>query len=541
MESDSYQTPEENTSTLVMPAVDSDHLSDDISPTPDDDSTYTESYIPARIDRLPWTWWHTYFVLALGVSWVLDGLEVTTISLIGNILRSHTHGLGLSQAQVGYCGTVYVCGAVTGSLFFGFLSDRIGRRKLFFVAPSIYLCSTFLTSLTFFKLWLFVCLFFTGFGIGGEYSAMNSAINELIPSRVRGVISILINGTYWAGAAIGGTLSTLLLDTIGLYFPTIGWRLPWILGAVMGVLIFIARIRLPESPRWLLSRGRTEDADKIVLKLERYVEKHGRKKKTFVRPTSDEHAGELGIPSTVINRKPVPYSIVLKAVFTQYKTRSFLCFTLMVCQAFFYNAVFFSYSSILTVYYGVPDYDTGLFIVPFAIGNYSGAVVLGQLFDRIGRKPAISGTFALSGILLIVTGVMFLADMFNALTQTMAWSAVFFVASSAASSGYLTISEVFPAEMRAAAIAIFYSSGTALGGMLGPVIFSHLIKKDNKMTLFAGYVFVSILMIFAAITELVIGIETAGKSLEDISKPLGAVERPKTSDREADAQPLLAE
>jgi MFS family permease len=463
----------------------------------------TASSIPARLDRLPWSAWHWRVVIALGVTWLLDGLEVTVVGSIGPaLLRPDT--LGLTASQIGWAASAYIAGAVLGALYFGRLTDRLGRKRMFLVTLVVYLIATVLTAFTW-DIWSFAfCRFFTGFGIGGEYAAINSAIDELIPARVRGRVDLAINGTFWIGAALGAGLSVVLLnpDFIGAEW---GWRIAFGLGGILAFAILLVRRNLPESPRWLMMHGRFEEAEEVVRQIEKQV---------GVTDTVDPHLAIRPVRS-------VPWSQVIHVLTVQYRSRAVFGLTLMASQAFFYNAIFFTYALVLARFYGVPDDRVGYYIFPFAIGNFLGPLVLGHLFDSVGRRFMIAGTYALSGVGLLATGYAFQQEMLTATTQAFAWSAIFFVASAAASSAYLTVSEVFPLEMRAISISLFYAAGTALGGFLGPPLYGAMIESGSRSALFGAYAFAAVLMIVAAVVTFFLGVDAERKPLEEVCAPLG--------------------
>jgi MFS family permease len=431
------------------------------------------SSIPARLDRLPWSGWHWRVVIALGVSWLLDGLEVTVVGALGPTLgRDDT--LGLSAADVGWAGSAYIAGAVLGALFFGRLADRLGRKRMFLATLAVYLAATLLTACSFNFASFAFCRFLTGFGIGGEYAAINSAIDELIPARVRGTVDLAINGTFWIGAALGAGLSVFLLNPL-LVNPEIGWRLSFALGAVLGFAILLVRRHVPESPRWLVRHGRSAEAERIVEDIERqigFVEKQPITARLSMRP----------LPA-------IAWAEILRLL--------------------------------LTRFYGVADERVGYYIFPFAIGNFLGPLVLGRLFDAWSRRKMIAATYGTAGIALIITGYLFSGNHLDAGQLSLVWSAIFFVASAAASSAYLTVSEVFPVEMRAVSISLFYAAGTALGGLAGPPLYGAIIESGSRGGLFAAYALAGVLMCGAALVALWLGVDAERKPLEEVCAPLG--------------------
>jgi MFS family permease len=471
-----------------------------------------ETLIPARLDRLPWSEFHWLLVAGLGITWVLDGLEVTLMGAIGAVLQ-RPDVLHLSAAQIGAISSAYLVGAVLGSLVFGHLTDRYGRRKFFFISLSIYLLGVGLTAFSWnlgsFALFRAI----TGAGIGGEYSAVNSAIDELIPARFRGRVDLMINGSFWLGAAAGAASTVVLLNPRILPI-NLGWRLGFGAGAVIGSIILYMRRFIPESPRWLVTHGQRAAAEETVAAVERTVERE-----TGVRlkdPPPDE---ALRLHS----RHRFGLVAVLKPILTRYRARSMLGLSLMVAQAFVYNAIFFTYALVLNRYYAVPVHSTGLYLLPFALGNFLGPVALGHFFDTLGRRQMITATFAIAALLLIATGWLFARDALTATTQTILWSAMFFFASPAASSAYLTVSEIFPLEMRALAIAVFYSAGTAVGGVVAPWFFGRLIDSQSRADLFWGYMAAAALMLTAAMVEATLGVAAERTSLEKIAAPLSSV------------------
>jgi len=476
--------------------------------------TTIRSVIPARIDRLNWAPFHTRMVLALGTAWVLDGIEITIAGAVAAVLTEKA-SLGLSTTQVGAIATVYLLGEVFGALFFGHLSDKLGRRKLFVVTLGVYLLGNALTAFTWDNsvlslVFLYSTRFIAGAGIGGEYAAINSAIDEMMPAKYRGRVDIAVNGTYWLGAILG-TLSTfVLLNHMDL---NIGWRIGFLLGPVLGALIWGLRRHLPESPRWLIMHGREAEAEEAISRIEREVEESGQ---TLTRVT-DEQA---------IDIKPGEdhgYLALVKVLFSQYPSRSILSATLMITQSFLYNAIFFTYTLVLTKFYGVSAADAPLYLIAFCVGNLIGPLLLGGLFDTIGRRKMIAGTYLLSAVLLAVTAVMFKADMLNAFTQTLAWCVIFFFASAGASAAYLTVSEIFPLEVRAKAIAVFFAIAQCFGA-IGPIFYGSLIGDgSDPMKLFIGYLIGAGVMAIGGIVEIFLGIDAEGKSLEDVASPLSAV------------------
>jgi MFS family permease len=472
-----------------------------------------ESRIPSRMDRLPWARWHWLVVAALGITWILDGLEVTIVGNIAGILVEPDSGLNLTEAQVGLAGGIYIAGACTGALFFSYLTDRFGRKRLFLITLAVYLIFSFLTAFSW-NFWSFVVFrFIAGTGIGGEYSAIYSAVDELIPARYRGQVALAISGSYWIGAMMGSALSILLLNPnfISQYY---GWRVAFWLGALLGLCILLIRRYVPESPRWLLTHGRTEEAEETTEAIENQAREQ----------TGRDLPPVEGQPIIVEQRESIGFGLIARAMFQMYPRRTVLGLTLMGSQAFLYNAIFFTYALVLTRFYGIEAGTVPYFLLPFALGNLLGPLLLGRLFDTVGRVPMISGCYFLSGGLMALTGYLFYVDILSAVTQTILWCIVFFFASAAASAGYLTVSEVFPMEIRAMAIALFYAIATGIGGISGPVIFGQLIGTGNATNLFIAYLVGAGFMVLAAVVELVIGVRAEGQSLENVATPLTAIE-----------------
>jgi MFS family permease len=472
-------------------------------------SHVVETDIPARLDRLPWSRFHTLVVAALGITWIFDGLEVTLAGALAGALRA-SPVLQFSNTDIGLVGSAYLAGAVLGALFFGWLTDRLGRKKLFFITLTVYLIATGATALTW-NLWTFaLCRFFTGAGIGGEYAAINSTIQELVPARVRGWTDLVINGSFWIGAAIGALGSIVLLDP-RVIDPEIGWRLAFLIGALLGLVIFFMRMWLPESPRWLMTHGHAKEAERIVAGIEAGIP-------GYVRPSEP-------LPKVRLrSRTHTPLLEAMRALFVTHRNRAGVSLVLMAAQAFFYNAIFFTYALVLTEFFGIAASKVGWYILPFAAGNFLGPVFLGRLFDTIGRRRMIFFTYLVSGLLLALTGWLFMEDYLTATTQTLCWMVIFFFASAAASSAYLTVSETFPLEIRALAIAIFYAIGTGIGGVAGPLVFGLLIESGSRPTVFAGYLFAAMLMIAAALIALRYGVAAERKPLESVARPLASAD-----------------
>jgi MFS family permease len=471
--------------------------------------------VPARLDRLPWAPFHTRLVVALGVAWVLDGLEITIASLVGPVLQS-AHTLGLTSVQVGASASVYLVGEVAGALVFGHLSDRLGRRRLFLATLALYLVANGLTAFAFAYAVLLPLRFLAGAGIGGEYAAINSAIDELIPARYRGHTDLAINGTYWLGALIGALAEHVLLDP-ALLPVDLGWRIGLLLGPAIGLAIWPLRGALPESPRWLLAHGYAEEAERTVAEIEREVEASGH----TLSPV------DRGAALEVHARRPPGYVALARVLLGRYPARSLLSLSLMTSQSFLYNAIFFTYGLVLTHFYGIPESVVPRFFLAFAAGNLLGPLMLGRLFDTVGRKEMISLTYAVSGVLLALSGWLFRVGALGPIGQAALWSAIFFVASAAGSSAYLTCSEIFPLEIRAQAIAFFFAIAQ-LCGAAGPWIFGHLIgdqQHPDRARLFHGYLFAAAIMVQAAVVEALIGVRAERASLEDIAAPLSAVRR----------------
>jgi len=468
-----------------------------------DGEKVTQTDVPARLDRLPWSGFHTLVIAALGITWILDGLEVTLAGSIAAALQESPR-LHLSAEQVGLTGSAYLAGAVLGALGFGHLTDRLGRKRLFSVTLGLYLVATLLTAFSWNFTSFAIFRLLTGAGIGGEYAAINSAIQELIPARLRGRTDLAVNGSFWLGTALGAGASVWLLDP-ALLPPDLGWRLAFGTGAVLGLFILYLRRFLPESPRWLMTHGRTAEAERVVAEIEARI---GR-----VLPPPKGGLALVGSHRATLGS-------VARTLLRRYPERTLLGLALMAAQAFCYNAIFFTYALVLTRSFGVAADRVGLYILPFAVGNFLGPLLLGPLFDTLGRKPMIAATYALAGALLAGTAGLFMAGALDATSQTLLWTVVFFFASAAASAAYLTVGESFPLELRALAIALFYAFGTLLGGVGGPWLFGVLIERGDIVF---GYFLGAALMAAAALVELRLGISAEGRPLEEVARPLSAM------------------
>jgi MFS family permease len=471
-----------------------------------------ETDIPARLDRLPWSRWHWRILVGLGTVWILDGLEVTIVGSIAGAISAKGSGINISSGEVaGWAASMYVAGACFGALLFGRLTDLFGRKRLFMVTLGVYLAATIATAFAWTPLFFFACRFVTGMGIGGEYSAINSAIDELIPAEKRGRIDIVINGTYWAGAAAGALLSVAALH---IFSPLLQWRVCFGLGFILGLAILIVRRHVPESPRWLFIHGREQEAEEITQDIERQVRESTGEELPQVDPDSE---------ITIRQRRSIPLNEVARAIVKTYPKRTVLGLSLFIGQAFLYNAILFGYATLLSKFFGVSTSNAPYYLVAFAAGNLLGPIVLGPLFDTVGRKPMIAGTYILSGILLLITGYLFNEHQLTAASLTIAWSVVFFFASAGVSAAYLTVSEIFPLETRALAIALFYAVGTGLGGIIGPQLFGRLIPTGKTSDIFVALIIGSVLMIAGGIVEIVFGVKAERRGLEGIAPPLTAV------------------
>ncbi len=470
--------------------------------------SWIETDVPARLDRLPWSSWHTLVVVALGITWLLDGLESNLAGALSGVLK-RPDTLAMTDGDIGLAGSIYLLGSVAGALVFGYATDRLGRKKLFSLTLMLYLGATAATAFS----WNFTsfCLFraLTGAGIGGEYAAINSAVDELIPGRVRGHVDLAINASFWIGAALGSFASLLLLNSA--WIPAAyAWRFAFGVGAVIGAAVLFLRRHVPESPRWLMVHGDPAEAEKIVADVELLV--------VHRHPSPPPAADKLRIRC----RKQVPWREIWRAMAFQHRRRSLLGFTLMVTQSFFYNAVMFTYGLVLLRYYHVSAEHVGLYLIPLSLGNFFGPLLMGRLFDTVGRRRMIAGTYILSGVLLAITAWLFRQGLLTSFTQAVCWSAIFFVASSAASSAYLTVSEIFPLEIRALAIALFYTCGTFAGGVAGPALFGYLVQTGSRTLLFRGYLAGAAAMIVGGVVEALIGVDAERKPLESIASPLAS-------------------
>jgi MFS family permease len=468
--------------------------------------------IPARLDRLPWSRFHWRVVLGLGTVWILDGLEVTIIGFLAPTLVAKGSGIDLTNGDIALAASIYIAGACLGALFFGQLTDRFGRKRLFLLTLLLYLIATVATAFAFAPWFFLVARFFTGAGIGGEYAAINSAIDELIPARARGRVDLIINGSYWLGSAGGALLSLIFLDQ-AIFAADVGWRVAFGMGAVLGLAILFVRRHVPESPRWLFIHGREDEAEKIVDGIEAEVEEE----------TGESELEEPeGDPIEVHQRRRIPFREIARTAFRVYPKRSVLGLSLFVGQAFLYNAVTFTLGLTLTTYLGVAENKVGIFYAVFAAGNFLGPLLLGRLFDTIGRRPMIAGTYLTSAVLLVFVAILFNNESFSDWGLIAALGFTFFFASAGASSAYLTVSEIFPMEVRALAIAFFYAIGTAVGGIAGPLVFEKLAATNDPGQVALGYVIGAIVMAIGGIVELVLGVRAEQQQLEDIATPLTA-------------------
>jgi MFS family permease len=488
--------------------------------------------VPARLDRLPWSRFHWRVVVGLGGVWILDGLEVTMVGNVSARLTEKGSGIELNAADIGLAAAIYISGACLGALFFGHLTDRFGRRNLFILTLAVYLTATVATAFAFAPWYFFIARFFTGAGIGGEYAAINSAIDELIPARVRGRVDLVINGTYWLGSAAGAAGALVLLDTSN--FPAnVGWRLAFGIGAIFGIFVLLVRRNVPESPRWLFIHGRDQEAERIVGEIEDDVQ----------RETGQPLDEPPGRPLRIRQRHAISFLEIARVAFTLYPRRAVLGLALFIGQAFLYNGVTFNLGTLLSEFYGIPSGKVPLFYILWALSNFVGPLALGRLFDTVGRKPMITLSYVGSAVVAVVLAVLFATQTGGVWTFIVVLAAAFFLASAGASAAYLTVSEIFPMETRALAIAFFYAVGTAIGGITGPLLFGELINSGQRGQVVWSFLIGAAVMAVAGLVELWLGVAAEQRPLEELALPLTVAdaERDEESTGDSDGQPASAQ
>ncbi len=464
--------------------------------------------IPGRLDRLPWARFHWMIVAGLGTVWILDGVEVTNVGSVASRLTEKGSGIAMNASDIGTAAAIYVVGACLGALFFGQLTDRFGRKRLFMITLGIYIVATTATAFSFAPWFFFLCRFVTGAGIGGEYASINSAIDELIPARARGRVDLTINGSYWLGSIVGSAAALFFLDE-AIFATNFGWRLSFGVGAVIGLAVLLVRRNVPESPRWLFIHGREEEAERIVSGIERAVEQE-----------TGEKLPEVDRVLTVRQRKSISFREIGRVAFKKYPKRSFLALALFVGQAFIYNGVTFNLGTLFTTFENVSSSTVPIFVMVFAAGNFAGPLLLGRLFDTVGRKPMIAGTYIGSAIVTGILAILFSNGTLGTWGLEGVIVAAFFLASAGASAAYLTASEIFPMETRALAIAFFYAIGTGLGGIIGPLLFGHLIDSGDRGDVAIAFWIGAGVMALGGIAELFFGVKAERMSLEDVATPL---------------------
>lgn len=468
------------------------------------DQDAVRSLIPARMDRLPWSRFHTMVIVGLGTAWILDGIEVQIVAANG-----FAQDLGMSTTEITASATFSLLGQVLGALLFGRLTDRIGRKKLFVLTLAVYLIGSGLAGAAF-SLWFFyLCRFIAGAGIGGEYSAINSAIDELIPAKYRGRVDLAVNGTSWAGVALGAVATIFLLNP-ALIDVHWGWRIGFFLGPVLGLVLIVIRRHIPESPRWMLTHGHAKEAEEIAASIERDVASRG------IELEDVDESQAL----TVKAEEKLPLRTVARVFLKDYPQRTILGATLMITQSFLFNAIFYTYAIVLGDFYDVPKDSVGLYMIPFAIGNLLGPLLLGRFFDTIGRRKMIFATYGIAALVLTASAFCFQADLLTPTTHTIFWCVAFFFASAGASAAYLTVSEIFPLEVRGQAISYFFSIAQICGA-IAPLIYGALIgDASSRGPLTIGYIGGAAVMLIGGIVALAIGVDAENKGLEDIADPL---------------------
>jgi MFS family permease len=477
--------------------------------------------VPARLDRLPWARFHWRVVIGLGGVWILDGLEVTMVGNVSSRLTEKGSGIELDPAQIGVAAAIYIAGACLGALFFGHLTDRFGRRNLFMLTLAVYLVATVATAFAFAPWYFFVTRFFTGAGIGGEYAAINSAIDELIPARVRGRVDLVINGTYWLGSAAGAAGALVVLNTAN--FPAnIGWRLAFGIGAIFGIFVLLVRRNVPESPRWLFIHGREQQAERVVAGIEQEIE----------HDTGQPLPEPRGRPLKVRQRETISFREIARVAFKLYPRRAVLGLALFIGQAFLYNGVTFNLGTLLSGFYGVDSGKVPLFYILWALSNFVGPLVLGPLFDTVGRKPMITFSYIGSAVVAVVLAVLFVTQTGGVWMFIVVLALAFFLASAGASAAYLTVSEIFPMETRALAIAFFYAVGTAIGGITGPLLFGQLISSGERGLVVWSFLIGAAVMAASGFVELWLGVAAEQRPLEELALPLTVAD----AEREEEAE-----
>jgi MFS family permease len=504
----------------------------------ENNNEFLKESIPKRLDNLPYSKFHTLIICSLGISWILDGYEVSLLSVLSGVVQN---SFDVTEKEIGISGSLYLLGCVIGSLFFGFLASLYGRKTLFNVTLVIYGLSIITTSFSINIYMFFVCRFFTGIAVGGEYSSIFAAIDELIPPTIRGRADLIIDGTWHFGSFLASIISFFVLNNGNIVSENLLMRILFGLGAISIIPVIYMRKYIPESPRWLIYKKKYKEANIVMNSIEsrcnfntpKNMNKDNKvdieNKESLICNEKLETNNDISpflICSKISTKqitnndisKNYTFSDIFAFLFRTHRSRFFYALILMSSQAFFYNGIFYSYTLILQNFYSIKKENVGLFLIPLSAASFLGPILFGKYFDSWSRRKMIALTYITSGILLSLTSLNFLIGYFGIVVQQIFWFITFLVASPAASSAHLTISEIFPIEMRSQAMAIFFSMGLGIGGVISPSLFGWLVSKKNREDIFISYLFAAFVMIFAGIFGFYFGVDSEGKSLESISR-----------------------